>query len=59
MMAFSSKVCAVFHAGRDLAEAGQQLDLDRRHTGCQAEFAQLSGVAGGAAEPDQIVATFF
>ena len=50
---------AVFHAGLDLFEPGQQLNFHRRQSGSHAEFPQLSGVPGGALQANQIGATFF
>ncbi len=47
---------AVFDAGRNPAEVGDGLNGDGAVV---LEFAQLSGIAGGAEEPDQIRATFF
>ena len=47
---------AVLDAGGNAAEVGEGLDGDGAMV---LEFAQLSGIAGGAEEPDQIRATFF
>src|SRR5471032_1300873 len=50
---------AVFDAGRELFVIGEQ--LDRRHSGSagHSKFAELSRVARGAEEVDQIPAAFF
>ena len=47
---------AVLDAGRNPVEVGEGLDGDGAVV---LEFAQLSGIAGGAEEPDQMRATFF
>ena len=47
---------AILDAGGDPPEIGERLDGDGAMV---LEFAQLSGIAGGAPEPDQMRATFF